>query len=713
MLPLIIISLVLNSVLNSFVQKQQIEINTMLLKSISSQIDINMAYTINSSYYIGYNKAFLRLMADTADNDYERQEQVREISGYLRDVTGTSGMYQSALVYLPERDLVITTGGATYSFAKYFSDVLCLNNYTAKEFADAINGVTRAVFLPLLTSENVAGRVDYVCLVRSIPSDYKYKPAYIITFYNAAKLCSIIQNNISSNSYYSVYTPEGVLLTGNADNQLTSLTDLSSFDQTEASFNGVDYLRFYERLKNSSLQLVYYLPKAQVLQRLIYYQKILYLVIGFLLLISISISALLSARHYLPLKKLYEQVFPNDMPTGREYEKISQKLEDVRQQNDSFIEEIQHQYKILLNNTLIQLLTVQDTILSDEQKSLMTENNLYFPNPRFFVVLIHNCEKEKLILPNTTLCTLPNTYYALIINDSEENNQIDMVLERLHQLQTQNPTMILSCSTAGSSLQDLYRCFYEASDRFIEQTNSASQSEDSEDSLSTIFYPIDREIQLINALNNGDYEKCVIILTELQQINEHKRHLTTQMMQCLYHNMIVTVCRVYNSMQFSEKEPLRLIARSISSDIRDRSIFNYILEIYRSVSYLCMDNLKTKNERIIGGVLQYINDHHTDADLSLNSVSDAFNVSYYYLSHIFHNEASESFTDVLNKIRIKHACHLLADTTMTAQDIALAVGYTNATSFFRIFRKLTNNTPQQYRKIVQNNQKIATVNVHT
>ncbi|MNE86506.1 HTH-type transcriptional regulator YesS [compost metagenome] len=57
------------------------------------------------------------------------------------------------------------------------------------------------------------------------------------------------------------------------------------------------------------------------------------------------------------------------------------------------------------------------------------------------------------------------------------------------------------------------------------------------------------------------------------------------------------------------------------------------------------------------------------------------------------------FVDFLAELRVNKAKELLDDTQVSIQDIALQVGYANAITFGRVFKRVTGMTPGDYRKL--------------
>jgi AraC-like DNA-binding protein len=69
-----------------------------------------------------------------------------------------------------------------------------------------------------------------------------------------------------------------------------------------------------------------------------------------------------------------------------------------------------------------------------------------------------------------------------------------------------------------------------------------------------------------------------------------------------------------------------------------------------------------------------------------------------YLNVLFRKETGKTLYQHLTQVRMEHAKHLLEDTVIPVADIALKIGYPNANSFTRSFRKVHGISPTQYRE---------------
>lgn len=96
--------------------------------------------------------------------------------------------------------------------------------------------------------------------------------------------------------------------------------------------------------------------------------------------------------------------------------------------------------------------------------------------------------------------------------------------------------------------------------------------------------------------------------------------------------------------------------------------------------------------------LDYIRQHHQRPDISLNDVAAAVNLSPSHLAHLLRERAGVSYKQQLTALRIEAARHLLRTTDLTVSAVGEAVGYQNATNFYRLFQREVGMTPAEFRR---------------
>lgn len=98
-------------------------------------------------------------------------------------------------------------------------------------------------------------------------------------------------------------------------------------------------------------------------------------------------------------------------------------------------------------------------------------------------------------------------------------------------------------------------------------------------------------------------------------------------------------------------------------------------------------------------VVNYIKEHFTQNDLTLNMMSEHLHISQSYITKIVKQKTGANFTDYLNNLRINMAIKILLDKdkSCTINEIAEMVGYSSQHYFSRAFKNYTGLSPLQYK----------------
>ena len=110
------------------------------------------------------------------------------------------------------------------------------------------------------------------------------------------------------------------------------------------------------------------------------------------------------------------------------------------------------------------------------------------------------------------------------------------------------------------------------------------------------------------------------------------------------------------------------------------------------------ENTSEAGNFIVNAALDYMRENCMQQHLSLGAVADHVYVSQWHLSKLLNRETGKSFFDLLGSMRIEKAKSLLRTPGMNIQEVAEQTGYTDVAHFSRTFKKLTGQTPGEYRK---------------
>lgn len=95
---------------------------------------------------------------------------------------------------------------------------------------------------------------------------------------------------------------------------------------------------------------------------------------------------------------------------------------------------------------------------------------------------------------------------------------------------------------------------------------------------------------------------------------------------------------------------------------------------------------------------------YTHPELSLNDLASKLEIHPNYLSQIINNHENKTFYDYINEYRIEEFKRLISipeNQQFTLMAVAFDCGFNSKSTFNRYFKKITNQTPSQYLKVLK------------
>ena len=130
----------------------------------------------------------------------------------------------------------------------------------------------------------------------------------------------------------------------------------------------------------------------------------------------------------------------------------------------------------------------------------------------------------------------------------------------------------------------------------------------------------------------------------------------------------------------------------IDEDIIKASIHALTVAVNKLPQIGCNDN--SKDDRLMA-MINFIQSNYQY--VTLEALAAKFHLSEPYISKFIKDKSGKTFGEHVAYVRMKKAKVLLKNGNMTVENIALAVGYQNVEHFNRLFKKMFEMTPVQYR----------------
>lgn len=103
---------------------------------------------------------------------------------------------------------------------------------------------------------------------------------------------------------------------------------------------------------------------------------------------------------------------------------------------------------------------------------------------------------------------------------------------------------------------------------------------------------------------------------------------------------------------------------------------------------------------IVNKALEYMRENY-NRKVTLTDVADNTFVSQWHLSKLLNRHTGQSFSELLNSIRIEKAKELLENPALRVGDVADMVGFLDMAHFSRVFKKVTGVSANEYRNTLK------------
>lgn len=212
------------------------------------------------------------------------------------------------------------------------------------------------------------------------------------------------------------------------------------------------------------------------------------------------------------------------------------------------------------------------------------------------------------------------------------------------------------------------------------------------------------ENEMFRAVSQGQYQKAAFFLSSLNSLSFEKR--LSDPVRNIKNYCIITNTLLRKAAQEGGVHPFYL--DRISSDFASKieqipstaAAQELMGDMFRSYCRLVRKHTMKHYSPPVQRAITTI-DSDLTANLTLNTLATAQNLSPSYLSALFSQETGQTLTEYVNQKRIKLAMRLLATTKLQIQTIAQHCGILDVHYFSKVFKKAVGLTPKQYRESQQ------------
>lgn len=128
-----------------------------------------------------------------------------------------------------------------------------------------------------------------------------------------------------------------------------------------------------------------------------------------------------------------------------------------------------------------------------------------------------------------------------------------------------------------------------------------------------------------------------------------------------------------------------------TQDILNPLVLAFLMQVARQYT---LTTKKPAPDRLSDRIIQYMSEHSDK--VTLKDIAARFSYHPNYISTLLHRELGKSFSEILLEQRMERAVILLKGTDLAISEIALMLGYSNSSNFYKAFREHYGVSPREY-----------------
>lgn len=471
-----------------------------------------------------------------------------------------------------------------------------------------------------------------------------------------------------------------------------------------------------------------------------YFYRPLYRVLFFsvstiLIIASIGITFALhfAKKNYQPIQTLAKSFKTEEIELTDEWDLIQSTIQETYLKVENLTSKVDQQAPIVRNALLLDL--IKGSYESEESlKADFKENRIYFPF-RYFSFAIIEFDEESMgtsqILQleqmsqeisgylksenyhiETTMPYLSNNQLFLIINlRNEEDETWDHFIQRIQDLcggmmECDSLKAKMGIGLTYRSYEDVKKSYIEAGTAVesIKETlafeerilffKDIEEKRKSQTSDAILEYPEKEVMLLLQSLKRSNYKVAQDILDEIfTEIKAGERDtIVDQAIISYLFNSVLQLTREMSLVNYSNY--LFQLNNFSEIDLAEELLYEMSQEICEELD----TQIEQENTELSKRIIDYIKKNYSSVDISLEQIASEYNISISYASKLIKEETDETFSTIIQDLRMEKFKELLVTTSRPIKYLVDDIGYLDASNFTRKFRKENGMTPGKYRK---------------
>lgn len=293
--------------------------------------------------------------------------------------------------------------------------------------------------------------------------------------------------------------------------------------------------------------------------------------------------------------------------------------------------------------------------------------------------------------PSYVFVTSDQAYAVLVAYDGSDSDYLMHLQEkilRLHNdlLEQRGIWLYSGIGRSCSSLQHVWESYQQA----IDAINYSGKNyiflpyEMIRKDSNVFYYPAELSNRLVHFISSGNRSQVQELLNLIHEENIEQRSLPLNLLKYLLSDIRNTLLRARFAIH-TENPEMQARLQALDKRFDEHLSFKLCEDIALELCGITV--VKQETGGLIGTIETYIRENFRDPSMCLSKISEEFNISETYFSHLFKEKTNSNFSVYLEDLRLEEARRRIQAKDCKLSDLYLEVGYNNVNSFRRAFKK--------------------------
>lgn len=213
-----------------------------------------------------------------------------------------------------------------------------------------------------------------------------------------------------------------------------------------------------------------------------------------------------------------------------------------------------------------------------------------------------------------------------------------------------------------------------------------------------------KEYEFINNIKLGFIQEALGVLNDLESEMMQQNDISLHNVRILSVQLIIALFRGAaewgKGWESTHQANVASYYRQINGMQTISEIMNLLRQVTCDLSQFIVAQRESQGGYAVGEATKYIEEHYAKQGLSLQEIAKHVHMNPVYMSVLFKQEKSITFSDFLLQLRMKNAMEMLRCQNMKTYEVAEAVGYGSPEYFSVCFKKYTGVSPTEFKNKV-------------